>query len=86
VLNALTLSAFHHKALYVVIVFSLVDLSTICVHTCFYILHLHNPVAAQTDDLKISQKGSTSSRCTIPRSAASGGRPYLLSAVATRNV
>jgi hypothetical protein len=59
------------KPLHVVIEFPL--LSTTCAHACcYFILHLHNPVAAQTDALKTFLESSTDSRRVCHQSAAYG--------------
>jgi hypothetical protein len=81
-LIALTLSAFHHKVMHVVIVFFLVEYG-MCSYLLLFILHLHNPAIAQTDALKISLEKSMSSGRTLPQSAVCSGRPCLLSAVFT---
>jgi hypothetical protein len=43
-----------------------------------FILHLHNPTAAQTDILRTILVDSTSSRCSLLQSVACGGLPRLL--------
>jgi hypothetical protein len=49
------------KPLHVVIEFSLVEYD-MCSYLLFFILHLHNPVAAQTDALKTFLESSMVSR------------------------
>jgi hypothetical protein len=59
------------KPLYVGIVFPL--LSVTCAHACcYFILHLHNPVVAQTDALKTFLESSMSSRRACHQSVAGG--------------
>jgi fructose-specific phosphotransferase system IIC component len=59
------------KPLHVVIVFPV--LSTTCAHVCcYFILHLHNPVAAQMDALKTFLESSMVSRRACHQSAAYG--------------
>jgi hypothetical protein len=64
------------KPLHAVIAFPL--LSTTCAHACCFILHLHNPTAAQMDVVTISLVNSMSSRRSLLQLAACGGCPCLL--------
>jgi hypothetical protein len=80
VLIALTLSTLHHKALHVVIVYSLVEYD-MCSCLSLYIASTQ-PGCCSCAFLE----SSTSSRRTLPLLATCGGRPCLLSAIATRYV
>jgi hypothetical protein len=80
VLIALTLSTLHHKALHVVIVYSLVEYD-MCSCLSLYIASTQ-PGCCPCAFLE----SSTSSRRTLPQLATCGGRPCLLSAIATRYV
>jgi hypothetical protein len=63
------------KPLHVVIEFSLVEYNMCSCLLLFY-MHLHNPVAAQTDALKIFLEGSMVSRRACHQSAAYGDVLY----------
>jgi hypothetical protein len=63
------------KPLHVVIEFSLVEYD-MCSCLLFFYMHLHNPVAAQTDALKTFLESSVVSKRVCHQSAACGDVLY----------